>query len=152
MTADILALLSPQTPDTWPQGILAAADLREWRCDSVTRGDWYADGQAVRVQVLGLDETPAVAVPPARTQLTLKACEINAEHIAAEANPAHALAAVRHWRGVVERHCLVDNGPKQHECCRCVGSWAYEEGLPWPCDDIRETADEARDYVSGGPE
>ena len=25
MTADILALLSPQTPDTWPQGILTYA-------------------------------------------------------------------------------------------------------------------------------
>ena len=40
MTADILALLSPQTPDTWPQGILAAADLREQRAKAATPGPY----------------------------------------------------------------------------------------------------------------
>jgi hypothetical protein len=64
-------------------------------------------------------------------------------HIAAEANPAHALAAVRRWRGVVERHGSWKHGsnPVRFPCRRC--------GTAGFCIDLRDTADEAYAYLTG---
>ena len=123
MSIEILALLDPSTPDTWPQGILAAADLREQRAKAVleiSKAPWTAfeDG------VFGPDFADGSLRTVAETVYFEEAV-----HIAAEANPGHALAAVRRWRGVVDRHSHPD----------------------YACDDLTETADEARAYAGGTP-
>ena len=104
--------------------ILRVADLREQRASSVSRGHWYANNGYVLCN--SGDPTDGVNVCAALIS--------NAEHIAAEANPTHALAAARHWRGVVERHSL--GCPDQR-------------AASVPCDDLTETADEARAYLGG---
>ncbi len=94
-------------------GILAVAILREQRASSMRgmRAEPFLEG-------------------PKHTR----------EHIAAEANPAHALAAVRRWRGVVKRHQRYISEPRL--CANgCPGRY--------PCEDIAETADEARAYLGG---
>lgn len=138
MTADALALLSPGSPDTWPQGILAAADLREQRAkaaQAIRPGPYYV-GAAGAVVAHGGKYVTGYTTP--------EGAEV-AEHIAAEANPAHALAAVRRWRGVVDRHA---RSIGERPLSLCV--WCFPR--EWPCFDLTETADEARAYVSGGPE
>jgi hypothetical protein len=135
--AQIVALL-----DSDPvAGILDAADLRERRCDAVTRGEWFAESQNVRVRILGMDETPTVAMPPGRTPMSFKDTWANAEHIAAEANPAHALAAVRRWRGVAERW-------QRQQRQYLEGEAAVVLLLD---RDLTETADEVRAYLGGTP-
>lgn len=112
-TTDLLALL-----DSGPAaGILAAADLREQRAGEAT---WegiedfnHAHGHAF---VPGADE-----------------------YIAAEGSPAHALAAVRRWRAVVERW--------QRQQAQYLESDAAVVLLLG--QDLRETADEARAYLGG---
>lgn len=138
MTADILALLSPQTPDTRPQGILAAADLREQRAKAASEGPWEAGERCI--WSLG-DGNPVVTDGPDGMGGVILLTD--AEHIAAEANPAHALAAVRRWRGVVERHARIDDGLRGY-CRQC-----YHLYPAWPCPDLTETADEARAYLGG---
>ncbi len=49
-----------------------------------------------------------------------------------------AVAAAGRWRGVVERH---ENSVER------PGSCYWCNGAPWPCPDLRETADEARAYL-----
>ena len=160
MTAEILALL-----DSDPAaGILAAADLREQRATCASSGPYTVveaiakprglyelrigptwrdpetgdEGQSVVAQVSGDGGGFLWLLPQARR---------DAEHIAAEANPAHALAAVRRWRGVVGRHqpfeFRTSGGGQNCECCR-PGAWPN-----WPCPDLTETADEARAYLGG---
>jgi hypothetical protein len=134
--ADIRALL-----DSDPAaGILAAADLREQRAKYVaencappwTEGAGYVwDGQH-----------EPVCEPYYET----------AEHIAAEANPAHALAAVRRWRGVVERHHLAHyypqvTGSAASPMPRAVRVCGLCVNAGFPCPDLTETADEARAYL-----
>lgn len=145
MTADILALLSPQTPDTWPQGILAAADLREQRAKAATPGPYVPYYTGVEQSPTQSDGTwPALTICDTVVSDRPRQAWPNAEHIAAEASPAHALAAVRHWRGVVERHTPMRIRSKDG---RDVCQWC--DGSLWPCDDLTETADEARAYLGG---
>lgn len=124
MTAELLVLL-----DSDPAaGILAVADLREQRATD------YGDG-ATRLARQHL-----------RLSLNLHAMS---DYIAAEANPAHALAAVRRWRGVVERHRMIDS------LFPLSCDWCSQETddllVVWPCPDLTETTDEARTYVGGTP-
>ena len=159
MSAEILALLDPATPDTWPQGILAAADLREQRAKAATPGRWGA-GNGTTIAA-GLEQTSPGCITydvkiaevdddrweSADNEIDAEEqAEADAEHIAAEANPAHALAAVRRWKKTAERH-----GPD---------AWAFYEGRAKchahrrpvyveHCPDLTETADEARAYLGG---
>lgn len=144
MTADLLALAASD-PAAF---ILRAADLREQRAEAAHPGGWYAGTSNWIVAVVG---DMADEFDVAKTQGAA-----DAEHIAAEANPAHALAAVRRWRGVVERH-------KSAEIPHMVstgGSGLRQDGVTlvcrvccgfseWPCPDLTETADEARAYLGG---
>lgn len=148
MTAELHDLLDRDPA----AGILAVADLRERRCDSVTRGDWYADERAVRVRALGMEDrdeewlrTPCVLQPPGRSRIDFEQQRVNVVHAAAEANPAHALAAVAAWRKRVERHERVENGQSGY-CRHC-----YMSCRSWPCPDLTETANEARAYLGPRP-
>jgi len=95
-------------------GILAVADLREQRVNN------------------------AMPAP------LLDRMSSAAEYIAAEANPALTRAAVRRWRGVVERHTLTNLVYTDGRIC----DWC--DGVQdWPCPDLTETADEARAYLGG---
>jgi len=114
-------LLDPATVDTHPQGILAAADIREQTIRA-----------AATVTTLS---HPLRNIVPREWQL----------HIAAEADPAHALAAVRHWRGVADRH-----GKPLHFCVAGQHRWVSvtERGyVSKPCAELTEVADEARAYL-----
>lgn len=132
--ADALTLLAPSTPDTWPAGILAAADLRQARAEAAQdrRPGPYVVGAAGSVVAYGGQYVTGYTTP--------EGAEV-AEHIAAEANPAHALAAVRHWRSVAERHVCDPIWSRGCQDCRNV----------WPCEDVTEVADEARAYLRGSP-
>lgn len=56
-----------------------------------------------------------------------------------EVSQEHALAAVDHWRGTVRRH---NRGSGDgHICLGCSEDY--------PCPDLTEVADEAREYVRG---
>lgn len=57
------------------------------------------------------------------------------------------LAAVRHWRGTVERHRPIDGWQKPESACfgcRFNGPWTS-------CPELTEVADEARAYLGGSP-
>ena len=105
MSADALALLSPQTPDTLPQGILAAAEVRERRARQAQK--WWRN-----------DRDPSGE---------------GARYVFTEARPAHALAAVRLWRMVVNE--------------MEVEAYRFENGdIPYTWT---AAADEARAYLGG---
>ena len=136
MTADLLALLE-QDPAA---GILAAADLRKQRAKAMG-GPWRAYGRHI------VEETTACTCaggppyghePHCGQELVAEFNEDAAEHIAAEANPAHALAAVRRWVKAAERHHVEPFGG--------VPLCVYDS-RNWPCPDLTETADEARAYL-----
>ena len=71
-----------------------------------------------------------------------------------ETDPDHVRAAVRRWRGVIERHHLAHYYPQVtgsaasplpkavRVCARCVNAG-------FPCYDLTETADEAVAYLGG---
>lgn len=143
MSAEILALLDPATPDTWPQGILAAADLREQRATlAAAGGQWHVDHDGYGDLTLWSRAHPddPKPVPLLRDYAVDRVVTGSFEHIAAEASPAHALAAVRRWRGVAGRH---RHYISERRLCanNCPGRY--------PCDDLTETADEARAYLGG---
>lgn len=118
-----------------PAFVLAVADLRELRANGVPHGPWSWTAMGGYPQRV----TNPEAVIVAETYESPDAPAFVPEHIVAEANPAHALAAVRRWLGVVERHTLWD---KMHpECAGC--------GHPWMCPDLTDTADEALAYLTG---
>lgn len=136
MTADLLALL-----DSDPAaGVLAASDLLEDRAklaaclhpadEDESASEWWSVGELARK---GFDAYDAV-------------------HIASASNPEFALAAVRRWRRVVERHtripstAVVSGGSTDQPLLNICD---YDE-RSWPCPDLTETADEALAYL-GGP-
>lgn len=148
--ADALRMLAPSTPDDWPAGILAAADVRQARAEAATPGRWrYNPEKAWHRPGTAEYEEGVFAGPAGRSATTVAITGAaddpqsmhDAEHIAAEASPAHALAAVRHWRSVAERHV---SGPIWSQGCQ-------ECRQVWPCDDMWEVADEARAYLGGSP-
>jgi hypothetical protein len=138
MSADLLALLE-QDPAA---GILATADLREKRAKAATQG------ATLTRYVHGGGRLANYSEGRDRTLVADFYDDADREYIAAEADPAHALAAVRRWRGVVERHkpsrFNSDGDPYWYSgCTLCLG---YPH---WPCPDLTETADEARAYLGG---
>ena len=137
---EVLALLAPNSSNTWREGILAAADLRERRARSATAGPYYvvANDLIGGYMVRNEDAPPSSAYGRDVADFMT---EEDCHHIAAEANPAHALAAVHHWRGVVERHDAKATTPTL--CAWCLGNW--------PCPDLQEVAAEARAYLGGEP-
>jgi hypothetical protein len=149
MSAELLALMESDPA----AGILAVADLREQRAKAATPQRWEVEDWPLkpdRWQVFARMDTVAT-----------DATQSDAEHIAAEANPAHALAAVRRWRGVVERHKPMETqlweraglGGIRGAGLARVCAWCpapRTSYTPWPCPDLTETADEARAYVSDG--
>lgn len=156
---DILALFE----EDLAAGIRAGADLREQRAGIIPRGAltlyrgdvWLGDvAEQLRMfDMFGDDHWwPYKAGEPSHPFGGDPVSPEVAEHIAAEANPTHALAAVHRWRGVVKRHGGQERfGPRsERECGTCIGSFAYEEGADWPCPDLTDTADEVRAYL-GNP-
>lgn len=142
MTAELLALLDRDPA----AGILAAADLREQRAKAATAGATllrYEHGGG-RLANFGFTSQERFLVADLYN-------EADREHIAAEANPAHALAAVRRWRGVVERHRgYTPQWDRVEPSPRCT--WCRtdpRERIGWPCPDVVETAAEARAYLGG---
>lgn len=128
--------------------LLAAADLREARARGipeprwVARGNWIASwtdrctcGSSGEIAALyghepgcGLEQVLQTSGPD------------EADHIAAEANPAHALAEVKLWRGIVERHGLG----------RTWCLWCGEgDSIEVPCPDLRAAVAAARAYLDG---
>jgi hypothetical protein len=140
----IIALLDADTSPA--AGILAVADLREQRAKAATAGLWHPRKEYPQTVWQGegdpTDDASSDDFGIVSTTLAMNPAA-DAEHIAAEANPAHALAAVRRWRGVVERHTLMQ--PAQTPWCR----WCDGDEARWPCPDLVETADEARAYLGG---
>jgi len=140
MTAELLALLDKDSA----AGILAVADLRERRANAVTEGPYAARKNDGGYEIAA-GERGAVWLYIGDDDQD----RADAEHLAAEAAPAHALAAVCRWRRVVERHVvgqMIGEGEENYAGCE----WCWQVTEEWPCPDLRETADEARAYIHGG--
>jgi hypothetical protein len=77
------------------------------------------------------------------------------EHIAAEASPAHALAEVALWRGIVKRHVAADQvpgmSPSEPHCRQCWSGTDLVKFMytPWPCPDLLAVVAAARAYLTG---
>lgn len=133
-------------------GILAVANLREQRVNAAKNvapapWRWQHHPSASLDSVISAGDNQIVyAHYDSDNGIGLTPEE--GEHIAAEADPAHALAAVRRWRGVVERHKAQTLSDGSVICRRCVGAH-IDTGIAYPCSDLAETADEARAYMGG---
>ena len=124
-------------------GILGAADLREQRANAATGERWVLDPFEHYEEDDPTDNYWDVDGAQSGGWIAHVGEREDAEHIAAEANPTFALAAVRRWRGVVERHRMV---PVQSiECTEMACAACYSS----ECPDLAETADEARAYLGG---
>jgi hypothetical protein len=144
---------APVVPDAGqdPAGyVLAAADLREKRAKAVAPGPWLLTdpNEGSGVGPLWTVVNDAFLNPPADENAPWLAVELHtgtkdeAEYVAAEANPKHALAEVALWRGVVERHELAMDG-QDIRCCRtCLST-------EWPCPDLLDVVAAARAYLTG---
>lgn len=135
--AAIAALL-----DTDPAaGLAAAADLREQRTRAATGGPYgtrtYDDGTEVCHEVhAGPDHLAWLYIGAADQDRT------DAEHIAAEANPAHTLAEAALWRSIARRHTgYADELRPTPTCTTC--------GFTTPCPDLRAAVAAARAYLGG---
>jgi hypothetical protein len=131
-------------PATDPAGyVLAVADLREQRASAATQGEWVAAVQRGKTPVVGVrgdrpgtGQAIAVSGAPGREG----AGRANAKHIAAEANPEHALAEVALWRGVVKRHTGTADELRPRRVCACCTFTA-------PCPDLLAVVAAARAYA-----
>ncbi len=115
--------------------VLAVANLREKRIAA-------AESYFPRPWRLGAGFFPGygVVVDARGKQITKHfERESPAEHIAAEASPAHALAEVALWRGIAERHAAEfdDGGP----CRQCEHVW--------PCADLLAVVTACQAYMGG---
>ena len=146
-TASLTALLDSDPP----AGVLAVADLRERRAKAATPGPYRVQGHAQLEEGCRCLSCYGDSWSWEIAQIDGPECKdtgdyhvmhlghADAEHIAAEANPAHALAAVRRWRGFVRRHAAALMWDET--ACKWCANAAF------PCPDLRETADEARAYL-----
>ena len=122
--------------------VLAVADLREQRARAATPGPYVAR----TTDDVGELAHQVHAGPHGAVWLYLgsDAQELaDAEHIAAEADPDHALAEVALWRGVVERH--IDG--VDHLGPFCVCCWSRSRS--WPCPDLLAVVAAAKAYLGG---
>jgi hypothetical protein len=129
--------------------VLAAADLRERRATylGVLQSTWRASTQ---VYDRG-DEDHMVTADDVehefQSDVVARMIENapTAEHIAAEANPEHALAEVALWRGIAQRH---RSGRQTYGstvvtiCMACAGE-------RFPCPDLLAAVAAARAYLTG---
>jgi hypothetical protein len=133
--------------------VLAACDLREARINAAGRGTWEAicagpDGWEVR------DVVPPTGRRRRRiiARVRMGPFELDraaALHIAAEANPAHALAEVALWRGMAGRHWgkqTVAMPPHPDGPIYCCATCMTDV---WPCPDLRDAVAAARAYLTG---
>jgi hypothetical protein len=135
-------------------GVLAAADLREQRAAAATQGRWVAaTGRGKKHGVVGVpgpEPGSGVAVAVCGSPGTVKAA--NAQHIAAEANPATVRAAVALWRGIAQRHRWVDypNGDAGDYTTCCTGCNHMPSDPDTDlCPDMRDVVAAARAYLTG---
>ncbi len=129
--------------------VFATADLREGRiraAESYFPGPWrrgpgYFSGYGVVADARGAEITKHFER------------ESPADHIAAEANPKHALAEVRLWRGIAGRHVQGWTDPKVQgnadslvvlqvpQCASRCGTW--------PCSDLLDVVAACQAYAEG---
>ena len=140
--AEVLALLGTDRCE----GLRWAADLRESRALAATEGPYRSvdlrHQRGGQVRLFGLVHLIGNILASGPDPLR------DAVHIAAEANPAHALAEVRLWRGIAERHSPTPG--LSNECRTCLGSYQDETGGDWPCPDVLAAEEAARAYLGGG--
>jgi hypothetical protein len=133
---DILALLERDPA----AGILAAADLREqeieqcWLCGSLGAVALHNTATAQFGRNLWTAHRPESRSHP------VTRCPVCS---------AHALAAVHHWRKLVERHQLLEEYGSLGtvRCCAMCNTPEAD----FPCDDLTDTVGEARAYLGGAP-
>lgn len=139
---------------TDPAGfVLAVADLREKRANAVRPERWTAFQTPMPGEWMVAGTRRDGTADPHRIATThgLGSAQVEAEHIAAEANPAHALAEVALWRGLARRHePLPPRGPDDDQpmCAGCVDPGACGDGeMAWPCPDLLAVVAAARAYL-----
>jgi hypothetical protein len=133
-------------PAADPAGyVLAVADLRERRAKVATESPYI-----VHSSLSGLAKVYSATAEPGMQRVAITGTDeqasLDAEHIAAEANPAHALAEVALWRGVAQRHDPVP-GLEPLECGVCGERYT---GQLWPCPDLLAVVAAAKAYA-GSP-
>lgn len=127
--------------------VLAACDLREKRIEAVRPERWLAWPAALPGEWIVAGLTRGGPDPhPIATTHGLHSAELEAVHVAAEANPAHALAEVALWRGVAKRHQRnILRGPESVlNPNRC--QWCNDN---YPCPDLLAVVAAARAYLTG---
>lgn len=129
-------------PTTDPAGyVLAVADQREQRATAAPFGPYRTlhntDDQSFVQDHRGLldveiyvDNGRAADLPATRNM---------AEHIAAEANPDHALKEVALWRSIAERHQIPRRYRKTTALCAACTQ-------PAPCPDLLNVVAAAKAY------
>jgi hypothetical protein len=135
--------------DTDPAGgVLAAAELRETRAKTLPAWDMGPTDEGHEFRLLpeghhGSYESQYCEIQyhhsiDPQNGAQYAHAETIAEHVAAEADPAHALAEAALWR-VIVKSCgpYSDNG-MEVLCGR---------GDPWPCPDLSAAVDAARAYL-----
>ena len=139
---------------TDPTGfVLAVADLRERRAKAATPGPWRVttDGDPCGPDIAlvhdDLDDEDSESDIVARFVETWDA----AEHIAAEASPAHALAEVALWRRLAERHQSegldADSDGEFWRDCYCGLPWTDPARTDLGCLDLLAALAAARAYL-----
>lgn len=149
-----VALPDPQAdPDAYNAYVLAVADLRQKRATEAATGQWCPTWthQAIRHVQRNVDidcpdhddDGGAVGEDCRRFG------RYDGKHIAAEANPAHALAEVALWRGVAERHVAQAGGLDRKICQSCRRTDTQSRFVTWPCADLLAVVAACRAYAGG---
>ncbi len=124
--------------------VLAVAEIREARAKSAIPGPWCPTWthDAIRhvQRNVDIDCSAHDDDGGAVSEDCRRFGRYDGEHIAAEANPAHALAEVALWRTIVSRHVLVTDPGTDSWCRMCV--------VPeYPCADLLAVVAAARAYL-----
>lgn len=128
-------------PTTDPAGfVLAVADQREQRARQVPGEVWTPYERKAYHAVWASSELGGPGYPVAKAHSGHRQAVI--EHIAAEANPEHALKEVALWRGIVERHTAVPTQDSGDVCYSCALV------TPWPCLDLLGVVAAAEAYAT----
>lgn len=127
--------------------VLAVADLRERRIAAVRPERWRAWPAALPGEwtIAGVTRGGNADRHPIATTHGLHSAEVEAVHIAAEANPAHALAEVALWRGIVERHG--DHGGASNYRGEPDPALCHGCAERWPCPDLLAVVAAAQAYM-----